>query len=125
MQWFRQPTPAIDELSFSDRIKYSMTVEFSSLPAIFQPIEVGEMRLAHRVILAPQTRLRNTSEHVPTDLVTEWYAQRARVPGTLLVAEATYISPQASGWPFAPGIWNDQQISAWRKVSSVHPASPR
>ena len=88
----------------------------STLPALFQPIQVGDAKLAHRVVLAPQTRLRNTADHVPTDLVTEFYSQRASVPGTLLISEATYISPQASGQPLAPGIWNDKQISAWKKV---------
>ncbi|RPD54771.1 NADH:flavin oxidoreductase/NADH oxidase [Lentinus tigrinus ALCF2SS1-7] len=95
--------------------------ESAAVPALFQPIQVGDIKLAHRVVLAPQTRLRNTAEHVPTDLSVEFYTQRASVPGTLLIAEATYISPQASGQPFAPGIWNDEQIAAWRKVTdAVH-----
>ena len=98
-----------------------MSTQLSAVPTLFEPIQVGEMKLAHRVVLAPQTRLRNDCEHVPTDLVTEWYAQRASAPGTLLIAEATYISPQASGLPLAPGIWNDEQIAAWRKVSTVFP----
>ncbi|RPD53056.1 NADH:flavin oxidoreductase/NADH oxidase [Lentinus tigrinus ALCF2SS1-7] len=93
----------------------------SPTPALFQPIQVGEMTLNHRIVLGPQTRLRNTAEHVPTDLVTEFYAQRASVAGTLLITEATYISPQASGQPHAPGIWNDEQVAAWKKVTdAVH-----
>ena len=98
-----------------------MSTQLSAVPTLFEPIQVGEMKLAHRVVLAPQTRLRNDCEHVPTDLVTEWYAQRASISGTLLIAEATYISPQASGRPLAPGIWNDEQIASWRKVSSAFP----
>ena len=88
-------------------------------PALFQPIQVGEIKLLHRVVLAPQTRLRNTAEHVPTDLGLEFYTQRASIPGTLLITEAAYISPQASCQPLAPGIWNDDQIAGWKKASSV------
>ena len=84
--------------------------------ALFQPIQVGEIKLLHRVVLAPQTRLRNTAEHVPTDLGLEFYTQRASIPGTLLITEATFISPQASGMPHAPGIWNEEQATSWKRV---------
>ena len=89
-----------------------------STPVLFQPIRVGDMTLKHRVVLAPMTRLRNSAAHVPTDIVVEHYAQRASVPGTLIITEAVYIAPQASGQPFAPGIWNDAQIEGWKKVRS-------
>ena len=88
----------------------------TTTPALFQPIKVGEVTLAHRVVLPPLTRLRNDVAHVPLDLVVEHYAQRASVPGTLLITDATYIAPQASGMPHAPGIWSDAQIAAWKKV---------
>ncbi|TFK79093.1 NADH:flavin oxidoreductase/NADH oxidase [Polyporus arcularius HHB13444] len=102
-----------------------MSFDPASVPALFRPIQVGDIKLAHRVVLAPQTRLRNNAAHVPTDLVTEFYAQRASVPGTLLIGEATYISPQASGQAHAPGIWNDEQIAAWKKVTeAVHAKGP-
>jgi NADPH2 dehydrogenase len=54
-------------------------------------------------------------------MVAEYYAQRASTPGTLLIAEATFISPRASGQANAPGVWNVQQIEAWRRVTdAVH-----
>ncbi|RPD62527.1 NADH:flavin oxidoreductase/NADH oxidase [Lentinus tigrinus ALCF2SS1-7] len=93
----------------------------AAVPALFQPILVGNIKLLHRVILAPQTRLRNSAEHVPTDLGLEFYSQRASIPGTLLVTEATFIAPQASGMPHAPGIWNDEQVAGWKRITdAVH-----
>ena len=88
----------------------------STLPALFQPIQVGDAKLAHRVVLAPLTRFRNDDAHVPTDLSLEYYTQRASVPGTLLITEGTFISPAASGMSNVPGIWDDAQIAAWKKV---------
>lgn len=88
----------------------------SPTPALFSPIQVGDITLGHRVVLAPQTRYRADAAHVPTDLNVEFYKQRASVPGTLLITEATFIAPQASGQPHAPGIWNDEQVAAWKKV---------
>jgi len=54
-------------------------------------------------------------------MVAEYYAQRASVPGTLLVSEATFISPQHGGYANVPGIYNQAQIDAWRTVTdAVH-----
>ena len=89
----------------------------SSTPALFTPIQVGDIKLAHRVALAPLTRLRADANHVPTDLTVEHYRQRSSVPGTLLVTEATIIAPEAGGMPHAPGIWSDEQIAGWKKAS--------
>ena len=89
----------------------------SSTSALFRPIRVGDVTLSHRVVLAPLTRLRNDDDHVPTDLVAEYYAQRASVPGTLLITEGTFIAQRAGGYNNVPGIWNDDQIKAWKTVS--------
>ena len=83
---------------------------------LFSPIQVGSLDLSHRIVLAPLTRLRANAEHVPGELAIEYYTQRASVPGTLLISEGTLIAAQATGLPHVPGIWNDAQISAWKKV---------
>ena len=84
--------------------------------ALFQPVLVGEVRLRHRVVLAPCGRLRANKYHVQGDIAVEYYRQRASVPGTLLIAEASIIAPQAGGLPHVPGIYSEDQIAAWRKV---------
>ena len=86
---------------------------------LFQPIKVGDVTLAHRVVFAPMTRLRANTRGVHGDLAVEYYAQRASVPGSLLISEATYVSRQAEGRsPNAPGIWNEEQIAGWKRVSA-------
>lgn len=74
------------------------------------------MLLNHRVVLAPLTRYRATEEHVPLPIVAEMYAQRASIPGTLLISEATLITHQAGGYSHVPGIWSDEQIASWKEV---------
>ena len=88
----------------------------TTTPALFSPIKVGDVTLANRVVLGPQTRMRADADNVPTDLLVEFYQQRASVPGTLLITEAAFITPQAGYFPGAPGIWNDAQVEAWKKV---------
>ncbi|KAG2227077.1 hypothetical protein INT45_003807 [Circinella minor] len=87
--------------------------------ALFQPIKVGNHQLEHRVVLAPLTRFRGDENHVPTDLQAEYYAQRA-TKGGLLITEATFINGRdAGGYPCVPGIYNQEQIEGWKKVTSA------
>ncbi|KAH8109473.1 FMN-linked oxidoreductase [Phellopilus nigrolimitatus] len=88
---------------------------------LFSPLKVGNVTLQHRVAMAPLTRFRADDAHVPTDLMVEHYAQRASVPGTLLISEGTFIAQKAGGYENVPGIWNDAQVRAWKKVvDAVH-----
>ena len=71
--------------------------------------------------MAPLTRYRANDAHVHTSLATEYYTQRASVSGTLIITEATFISPRASGYANPPGIWNKDQIEAWKNITdAVH-----
>ena len=93
---------------------------------LFQPIRVGTFELAQRIAMAPLTRYRADSDHVHTDIGVTYYSQRASAPGTLLITEATFISPKASGYANVPGIWNSAQVAAWRKITDeVHAKGSR
>ncbi|KAF2787959.1 FMN-linked oxidoreductase [Melanomma pulvis-pyrius CBS 109.77] len=88
---------------------------------LFEPLKVGNLALKQRIAMAPLTRFRANDAHVPLPMVAEYYGQRASAPGTLLVSEATFIGPQYGGYPNAPGIYSDEQITAWRSVTdAVH-----
>ncbi|KAI0650735.1 hypothetical protein C8Q79DRAFT_944937 [Trametes meyenii] len=91
----------------------------TDVPALFQPIRVGDMQLAHRIVLAPMARYRAGDGHVHTRMGVEYYEQRASVPGTLLITEASFISPQAGGIPNVPGIWNDDQIENYSSATQI------
>ncbi|KAG1886763.1 NADH:flavin oxidoreductase/NADH oxidase [Suillus subluteus] len=88
---------------------------------LFTPIQVGHMRISHRIVLAPLTRVRAYPTHVPGPHAATYYAQRASVPGTLLISEATFISQAAGGREFVPGIYTQEQVEGWKKVTdAVH-----
>ncbi|KAK1230019.1 hypothetical protein PQX77_006902 [Marasmius sp. AFHP31] len=93
-----------------------------STSKLFQPIKLGDLTLNHRVILAPLTRFRADTNHIPhVPLVKEYYSQRGSEPGTLLITEGTLIHPRAGGWAHTPGIWSDAQVAAWKEVvNGVH-----
>src|SRR6201995_3834637 len=92
-----------------------------SLPHLFSPLQVGPYRLAHRVVMAPLTRMRaERSSFVPRPLNAEYYGQRA-TPGGLLIAEATPVMMAGRGNPAVPGIYSQAQIEGWRGVvDAVH-----
>ena len=74
--------------------------------------------------MAPLTRGRATREHVPTALMKSYYAQRASAG--LIITEATGMSRQGLGWPYAPGLWTREQVEAWKPVvGAVHEAGGR
>ena len=89
------------------------------MPTLFDPVEMGALALANRIIMAPLTRGRATVEAVPTALMTEYYRQRSEAG--LIISEATGISREGLGWPNAPGLWNDTQADGWKRVTdAVH-----
>jgi NADPH2 dehydrogenase len=88
---------------------------------LFTPLRIGPMGLQHRIAMAPLTRLRADENHVQLPLAVEYYSQRASVPGTLLIAEASLISPAHGGMANGPGIWTSAQIAGWKSITdAVH-----
>lgn len=91
------------------------------MPTLFDPVQLGELSLSNRVVMAPLTRCRASEGRVPNDLMLEYYVQRANAG--LILTEATAITPMGVGYPDTPGIWSDEQITAWRKITdAVHNA---
>jgi N-ethylmaleimide reductase len=94
------------------------------MPTLFDPIQLGAILCPSRIVMAPMTRGRATREHVPTELMRTYYAQRASAG--LIITEGTGSSRQGMGWPYAPGIWTQEQMAAWKPVvEAVHEAGGR
>lgn len=74
------------------------------------------MSLSHRVVLAPLTRIRNDTTNTPTGLSLEYYTQRASVPGSLLITEASIIAAPAGGYRNVGALHTDAQLEAHKKV---------
>src|SRR6516164_8278006 len=92
-----------------------------NLPSLFSPLKVGPYQLAHRIVMAPLTRMRAARPSLaPRPLNADYYAQRA-TPEGLLIAEASPVAVTGFGNPGVPGIYTDAQVEGWRKVvDAVH-----
>lgn len=94
------------------------------MPSLLDAIQIGDLKLRNRVIMAPLTRLRGTGDHVPTPLMVEYYTQRAGAG--LILSEGIPVVPQGVGYAHVPGLWSSQQVEAWKPVTeSVHRAGGR
>lgn len=90
------------------------------MSTLFDPIKVGDIELANRIVMAPLTRNRSPNA-IPRDLTATYYAQRATAG--LLITEATAITQQGQGYADVPGLYAPDQLAGWRKVTdAVHAA---
>lgn len=91
---------------------------------IFEPLALGAIIIANRIIMAPLTRSRSTRAHVPTAMMVDYYAQRASAG--LITSEAIAVSQQGAGFTYTPGLWRDDQVEAWKPVvQAVHARNGR
>lgn len=91
---------------------------------LLQPVQLGDLTLPNRVIMAPLTRSRAGSERTPNPLMREYYVQRASAG--LILSEATAITPMGVGYADTPGIWSPRQVDAWEDITrAVHRAGGR
>src|SRR5690606_38515353 len=89
------------------------------MSTLWNPVQLGDIALPHRLAMAPMTRDRSTPEGVPTRLNAVYYAQRASL--ALIVTEGTQPSEDGQGYLLTPGIHTAEQIAGWRQVSdAVH-----
>ncbi len=86
---------------------------------LLTPFKLGNLELKNRMVMAAMTRSRSFSDGMATDLMAEYYAQRASAG--LILSEAINISADAVGSPFTPGLYTTAQVESWKKVTdAVH-----
>jgi 2,4-dienoyl-CoA reductase-like NADH-dependent reductase (Old Yellow Enzyme family) len=91
------------------------------MPTLFDPLQIGDITLQNRIIMAPLTRQRAGDVRVPNALMAKYYAERASAG--LIISEATSVTPQGVGYADTPGIWSQEQVEGWKLVTSaVHAA---
>jgi N-ethylmaleimide reductase len=92
------------------------------MPTLFDPLKLGDLTLANRVVMAPLTRMRSKQPgNIPHELNAAYYAQRASAG--LIISEATQVSQQGQGYPGTPGIHSKEQVQGWKLVTdAVHKA---
>lgn len=85
---------------------------------LFSPYDLGGLDLPNRLVMAPMTRSRSANG-VPDVLTECYYSQRASAG--LIISEGVAVSPEGTGYLFTPGLYTDEQVVAWKRVTdAVH-----
>jgi len=96
-----------------------MSESSNKLPALFDPLELGALRLPNRIVMAPMSRLRVGADLSPGELTARYYAQRASAG--LIISESIMVAPYGDGYPALPAIWTPEQQQGWSQVvAAVH-----
>lgn len=89
------------------------------MTSIFDSFDLHGISLNNRIVMAPMTRSRASLDNVPSDITATYYQQRATAG--LIITEATAVSKQGAGYAKIPGIWNEEQVIAWKNITdAVH-----
>jgi N-ethylmaleimide reductase len=83
--------------------------------SLFDPINVSDLKFKNRIAMAPMTRGRAGDTRVPNEIMAEHYFQRSSAG--LLITEATVVSAEGIGWIGSPGIYTEEMVEGWRKVT--------
>lgn len=87
---------------------------------LFTPATLGELKLKNRIVMSPMTRSRATG-NVPNELMEKYYTMRA--DAGLIITEGTSPSPNGLGYARIPGLFSDEQVQGWKRVTDgVHAA---
>jgi N-ethylmaleimide reductase len=89
------------------------------MDCLFEPLTLGNLKLRNRILMAPMTRSRAGAGAMPTDLMVEYYRQRAGAG--MIVTEGIAPSANGIGYCRTPGIYSEEQVAGWRRVvDAVH-----
>ncbi|GMF04236.1 unnamed protein product [[Candida] boidinii] len=88
---------------------------------LFKTIKVGDVELKNRLVGLPTTRLRSNADMVPTDLMKQYFSDRSKENGSLLITEGITVDKKYGFYPNNPGLYNDRQAEAWKQIiDEVH-----
>jgi 2,4-dienoyl-CoA reductase-like NADH-dependent reductase (Old Yellow Enzyme family) len=90
--------------------------------SLFDSLEIGELKLRNRIIMAPLIRQRSGAGRTPGPMVADYYAQRASAG--MIISEATSVSPMGVGYADTPGIWSEEQVEGWTVKAVPRSNSP-
>ncbi len=86
---------------------------------MMKPASLGNIELANRLVMAPMTRSRANMDGTATELMAEYYGQRASIG--LIISEGVQPSDDGQGYLATPGIYTEAHVESWKPVAkTVH-----
>ncbi len=85
------------------------------VPPMLTPFRVRGVVLKNRIVVSPMAQY-SAPDGVPGDFHLVHLGARAMGGAGMVFAEMTCVSPDARITPGCPGLWNDTQRDAWRRI---------
>ncbi|WP_051938946.1 bifunctional salicylyl-CoA 5-hydroxylase/oxidoreductase [Phaeacidiphilus oryzae] len=94
-----------------------------SVPAMFQPVEIGPLRLKNRVLVSPMD-MYSAEDGLAGEFHLVHLGSKALGGAGLVMTEMVCVSPEGRITPGCTGLWNDDQRDAYRRITDfVHTRS--
>ena len=84
-------------------------------PPMFAPLRLREMEVENRITVSPMA-MYSAVEGTPNDFHFVHYGERAIGGAGLLFTEMTCVSPEGRITPGCTGMWNHEQVEAWKRI---------
>ena len=84
-------------------------------PPMFAPFKLREMQVENRITVSPMA-MYSAADGVPNDFHFVHYGERAIGGAGLLFTEMTCVSPEGRISPGCTGMWNADQLAAWKRI---------
>ena len=100
-----------------------MSANLRRMTTLFDPLKLGDIAIANRLVMSPLTRDRAGPGRVPHALNATYYEQRAdpAAGAGLIISEGTQVSPLGQGYLDTPGIYSPEQVAGWKLATdAVH-----
>jgi anthraniloyl-CoA monooxygenase len=111
---------ALRDASFTQKVlaefNSNITDSTPATPAAFTPFSLRGMVLDNRIVMSPMEQY-SAQDGMVTDWHLTHYGSRATGGVGLIITEATAISPTGRITLGCPGIWSNEQVVSWRRVT--------
>ena len=99
--------------------KFALSIKYTTMKTFFDKIPMNTQEVANRFLVAPMTRVSADLEGVPTIEMEEYYTSFAKGGFGGIITEGIYTDNHyAKAYPNQPGLVNEAQVAAWKKIAS-------
>ena len=98
--------------------------EEKSAPPMFAPFRLREMDIQNRIVVSPMATY-SATDGTPNDFHLVHLGARAQGGAGLVFTEMTCVSPTGRISPGCTGMWNEEHVAAWRRITDFVHANSR
>jgi 2,4-dienoyl-CoA reductase-like NADH-dependent reductase (Old Yellow Enzyme family)/thioredoxin reductase len=88
-------------------------------PNLFQPFQIGSIRLKNRLVMSPMTMNYATQEGFATEKLIHYYLERAKGGVGLIIVEGTFFNTEGKGYRNQLGLSSSEHAEKLRQLNTM------